>query len=419
MGRATITARFFGEDDKPAAQHKAVLQIFLGSRSAWMSLASGASDQTGLLQIVLDNALIEPDKAIPAMRLIEDGSPAPRMLGAPYGMRTLLSGRERVLEVDFGEIEMLGETAYPRQAASAALAREAGAVAGVPRKTGTNQTMVFKTLDRNPALREAVSGRSIPSAGLVINAGPEVAGRVETVTVRDAATGTAAPAIALGTASIEADQFRAIILQKDSLISSRDQQLSARVAELAQANARAESLEAQLGAATERAEQAEGEVARIKAAEEEPAEVTKVIGGIGSKLAEANAALGTGKTPFRLGAVKIDLRGRMTNDGGGIVMGGASKDGSGLTAELFVDRPQAQGTPREDSAVPDCRGLTSAAAQRVLRSVGFRMRSAEQRLAPGQGTPGQALMQHPAAGGAAPLGTEILVVFGMAAAQDN
>ncbi|WP_161556076.1 hypothetical protein [Mangrovicoccus ximenensis] len=43
----------------------------------------------------------------------------------------------------------------------------------------------------------------------------------------------------------------------------------------------------------------------------------------------------------------------------------------------------------------------------------------EQRLAPGQGTPGQALMQHPAAGTAAPHGSEILVVFGVAAPKDQ
>ncbi|WP_108261545.1 hypothetical protein [Mangrovicoccus ximenensis] len=177
------------------------------------------------------------------------------------------------------------------------------------------------------------------AGGLVINADSAVPGRIGELTVRDAAAETAAPAVVRGTPSIEADQFRAILLQKDSVISARDQLISTRTAELVQANARAESLEVQLGTATERAESAEDEVARIKAAQSEPAEVTKVIGGLGSKLAEANEALQGSALPFRLGAVKVDLRGRMTNDGTGIVLGEAARDGSGFSAELFVDRP--------------------------------------------------------------------------------
>ncbi|WP_108263504.1 SRPBCC family protein [Mangrovicoccus ximenensis] len=123
MGRATVTARFFDEDDKPVSGLKVMLQIFLGSRSAWMTLATGATDGAGQLRLVFDNALINPDQAIPAMRLVESGAPAPRMLGAPYGMRTLLSGRVRVLEADFGEIEVLGEEAYPRRAAAPTVVR--------------------------------------------------------------------------------------------------------------------------------------------------------------------------------------------------------------------------------------------------------------------------------------------------------
>ena len=85
-----------------------------------------------------------------------------------------------------------------------------------------------------------------------------------------------------------------------------------------------------------------------------------------------------------------------------------------MSTELHVD----QSTQADDVVkVPDVLGLTENAARRVIRSVGLRLAPARQTLKAGTGTPGQSISQHPVAGEMARHGSEVLVVFGAAAAE--
>lgn len=140
-----------------------------------------------------------------------------------------------------------------------------------------------------------------------------------------------------------------------------------------------------------------------------PTRVMDVIAGLGSQLSATNVELAKQPTPFRLAEVKLNLRGRLGNAGDTIVMDGTG-DGSGLSAELVVDASTAT-VPTQ--TVPNILGLTESAAARVLRSVGFRMDSAAQQLASGDGVPGQSVAQHPVAGQQVEFGTSVLVVFGV------
>jgi len=140
-----------------------------------------------------------------------------------------------------------------------------------------------------------------------------------------------------------------------------------------------------------------------------PTKVLDVIAGLGTQLSATNVELAKQPTPFRLAEVKLDLRGRLGNDGETIVMDGKG-DGSGLSAELVVDASTAA-VPTQ--GVPNVLGLTESAAARVLRSVGFRMDAAAQQLAAGEGVHGQSVAQHPAAGQQVEFGTSVLVVFGV------
>ena len=146
-----------------------------------------------------------------------------------------------------------------------------------------------------------------------------------------------------------------------------------------------------------------------------PTKVVDLISGLGTQLSITNTELARQTTPFRLAEVKLDLRGRLGDDGQTIVMDG-SGDGSGLSAELVVD---AATSAVPTQGVPSVLGLTASAASRVLRSVGFRMESATQQLSAGQGIPGQAVTQHPAHGGTAEFGTAVLVVFGVRSESDE
>ncbi|NLE97823.1 MAG: PASTA domain-containing protein [Propionibacterium sp.] len=135
--------------------------------------------------------------------------------------------------------------------------------------------------------------------------------------------------------------------------------------------------------------------------------VIDVIAGLGTQLSATNEQLATQPTPFRLANVRLDLRGRLGGDGQTIVLDG-KPDGSGITADLITE-PTESAVPQQP--VPGVVGLTESAAARVLRSVGLRMESATQQLAAGQGVPGQAVAQHPAAGTQVEYGSSVLVVF--------
>ncbi|WP_203567263.1 PASTA domain-containing protein [Aestuariimicrobium ganziense] len=145
-----------------------------------------------------------------------------------------------------------------------------------------------------------------------------------------------------------------------------------------------------------------------------PAPVVDVIGGIGAQLAATNQVLAAQPIPFRLERATLDLRGTLGASGDTIALDG--QGAGGVKAELVIDAPS---SARVTQGVPSVVGLTESAAQRVLRSVGFKLDAATQVVGDGGATPGQAIMQHPVAGAQADFGTSVLVVFAVRRQDDD
>ncbi|PTV95456.1 PASTA domain-containing protein [Rhodobacter aestuarii] len=135
-----------------------------------------------------------------------------------------------------------------------------------------------------------------------------------------------------------------------------------------------------------------------------PAKVDDVFKQFNSSMVEADKSLQGSR--FRIGKVKLDLRGSLLADGK-IELGGEHQiDPGGLSVELNTDETTPDAAqPR----VPDLSGLTRGAALRVLQALGLRLRASTH--AGSGGTPGQMVMQTPAAGEQVILGSEVLVVF--------
>ncbi|MBM9593571.1 PASTA domain-containing protein [Roseitranquillus sediminis] len=412
MKRILITARLFGDEEEPAAGHVVTLELFRIEGGTWLEIARSETAGDGRLQIDLDPAQLGIEGVAPALRLIEEGQPAPRVLSA--GGMVRYDGRRRILFVDFGEIERLEESAYSRPAVEESFSGSPDAVAGVPRRAGLNQHIMLRNLDRNAVLRDAVSRNRVPLGGLVLNTTPAVeVAEAGSPRLRDEVVVKPAADIAAAIPR-EVDTLKGIMIEKDNLIVQKDQQLLSRTNELNLAKARNDELASRLSTEVERADIAEKKVATFEAQKRVTAPVTSVVAGLGTKLADANAEMKSKAVPFRLGAVKIDVRGRLSEDGSAIVMGDDVRDGSGFSAEMHADA-QAE-RPTSGVTVPDVGGLTTAAAQRVLRSIGLKLAVAQQTLPAGSGTPGQALMQHPRAGESVAHGSDVLVVFGVASA---
>lgn len=136
--------------------------------------------------------------------------------------------------------------------------------------------------------------------------------------------------------------------------------------------------------------------------------IEKVFSGIASQVNIAEETIKQSNIPYKLGNIKVDMRGSLLDEGTKIVVG--EGDG-GITTELInktVDSGEV------DATVPDIVGLTENAARRVLRSVGLRMKAAYKNVneSDSKETPGQALSQHPTAESQVASGSSVLVVFG-------
>jgi len=426
MTAATVSARLIGDEGKPAEGHLVRVQIFELENNRWTTLASGRSDAKGNIRMDLDR-LEDTETTAPALRLIEDGKPATRVLAS--GPLFKYDKTKRMLSVDFGIIERLDDTAFRRPGTSTATASPPAYVAGTPYRPEISSAVIGRAVKRNPGIAAVAASTRTARPAVVLDDDSRV-----TVAATDAAIGSALAV------SREVETLRKREIELNSVLLDKDRELSAKEALIAAERTRAEKAEAdtrrfQEAAEIAAAKEAEArKIAEAKVAEADrdrdagndallsatkvvaETDVGDVFSNIGSRLGTANLKLQTSESPFRLGAVKLDLRGTLSDDGRKIALGAPVKDGeaSRVSADLIPE----DATRHETSAtVPDVTGLTETAARRVLASVGLKLTTARQSVAPGSGTPGQALTQHPAPGAQVGHGEAVLVVF--AVAQSN
>ncbi|MEM9371051.1 MAG: PASTA domain-containing protein [Pseudomonadota bacterium] len=413
MRRVIVSARIFSDEGKPASGHIVMVDAFSIEAQRFRVFSEGKADQNGFVQMSFDGSKIEGSMA-PALRLIEAGSPTTRVLSGGGFMRH--DRRSDTLFVDFGEIERLEETAFRRSAAGGGFTSQIYQVAGVIKRPEGSQLALERNLAAQPELRASLASSSRPAGTfVVVNNSDETAARGDDDVIAAAARLTTPTVVA----SREVDTLKAINLEKDATISNRDRELilknaeiSTKTTEINTLSTRLTSTESELAKEKDRADKAAARVAELEGKQGVEADVQSVVTGLGTKLSAANADLKVQALPFRIGMVKVDLRGKLTPDGGKIVLGGEDAQvGSGVSTELHVDKGAGAA---DQTTVPSVIGLTESAARRVLRSVGLRIKSARQTLAPEAGTPGQAITQHPIAGASTEHGTEILVVFGVA-----
>jgi hypothetical protein len=372
-----LRARLFDDDDKPVARHAVAVEMFDLSSGTWRPFVEARSDDKGTIDTRFDLGRLSIGKLGPALRLVEPGTPT-RVLSP--GAMLSVSGRARDVLADFGEVERLGDTSFDRRDTGGAMR---DTVAGLARKAGVPQTNILRNITLNPRL------------GTVIGASA----------TRPAPVDTARPAIARAEMdpgiAAEIETMRAINIDAAAKLSEKDRIIATREHELTLKNA---ALDAALARATAAEAKAEG---TGTAATGKQADIQSVFTGIGAKLGETQAVLKTAKNPFRIGNIRVDLKGALAEEGK-IVLGADRGDGSGLSVDMTPDTGA-----RDDTTVtvPDVTGLTLSAARRVLRSVGLKIETATQTVKPDGAPHGQALRQTPAAGGRAPHGSAVLVVF--------
>lgn len=408
MNSIEIVARIVDAQGKPANRLPVTLQIFRLGRG-WTPLTQGRTNTRGGLS--LKAGVREQGQAFaPALRLVEAGEPAPRVL-AEGGVVDYFEvrGRGGRLVVDFGEIERLEETAYARRDRAGRGQAGKHTVAGVPRRGEITQALMVRALATNDsrlvgevAEREAVL-RLAPAARATLEL-----------------DGTAARPPTAERPRVERVDPQLVALRTSE--ATLRAQLEARNVEMENASARARVLETRASQAEARAALAEREKLRVEtesealrtaAARQRP--IGEVAAKIGTEAASANAELARSGGAYRVGKLNVTLRGTLVDDGK-ITLASAADASKGtgrfqdLVFDLTPENPVAR--PAGELAVPDVLGLTESAARRALAAVGLTISVASRPGgAGGRFAVGQAIQQSPVAGARASSGDAVIVVF--------
>ena len=439
MQTIILTARIFDSHGAPAARLEPQLEAFLAD-GGWTALAKGQVDAEGALSIRAQARQLEGLAAAPALRLVEPGDPAPRVL-AEGGMLSLSgSGARAVLTVDFGEIERLEDTAHLRATSSGEGARGTHTVAGLPRRGGiaeadlvraaaaSNESLLrfvpdrASVLEAAPEARATVIGADQPAVGSALESGGAAQEAIREGVRQEEEIGE----ITLpGGTGILPERFQAEMLsfaaREETLradLRARELQIETLNDSLTQRQQAEETLRAEFEAERTARAELEEQTASLREAAERQTEIGSIASAIASEVAQTNSAIAEGGGGFRIEKLNVNLRGTLSPEGGRIALSsaadlaraGAERLTQNISFDLIADRPQrpAAGMVR----VPDLAGLTEAAARRRLAAVGLRVATAQR---PGGATAGvaigQALAQSPAAGSDVDPGTEVLVVF--------
>lgn len=376
MASLIIQARLLSAVDQPVNNQLVIVESFDLAAREWRPIAEAQSDRNGLLKATLDLRQLNIEKLGPALRLATNGRRR-RVISA--GPMFQISGRQANILADFGEIEILGDADYPR---ISAVGREGDTVGGLPRRK--EQSLARLILNAGEG-GDAVARRDTTQPGTTgVTRGSISRADIDPILTAEIETLHA----------INVDNG-ARLAEKDRLISAREHELSLKTT--------------QLEDALRRATLAENRLSDLQsAARGEPAQIDAVVANIGTKIGAASATLKTSSNPFRIGNIRVDLKGALAEDGR-IFLGGDRGDGSGFSVEMSPEVDGARGEVQV--TVPDVTGLTQSAARRVLRSVGLRLSAAIQPMAAGTATHGHSLRQTPAAGRTAAHGSDVIVVF--------
>ena len=390
MGKVVATVHLLTDEGKVAEGHTLSLEAYQIKSRRWQAVARSKTDAEGKATLTTNNSAVSDTQA-PALRLTEAGSPAPRVLA--HGGLMQYDSRQQTLFLDFGKIERLEETAHRLQHVDPRFARTNESVAGAPVAPQISTLAVNRLVMANPTLTANLTRVDV--------AGERAKPAVEATDLKldPAVTATLLNTKELDTLKAREVQLNAQLLDKSREFTLTNEQLST-------AKSRISTLETNLSQTATEKEALAAKVKQLESTTRKPAAIETVLVGLGSKVSSSNTRMKAEALPYRLGNVKIDLRGSMSDDGSSIVMGEA---GGGFSTELISESADTGDTR---TSVPDVIGLTESAARRVLRSVGLRMASAHQQLAEGAGVPGQALSQHPAPSSEAEHGSSVMVVFG-------
>lgn len=415
------SARLTDAAGEPAAGAVLDVQIFDLKTNAWIAASSAKTNADGVAK---GSGQIEDDTLpyAPAFRLME--GPALMSVGPQFGRAARGGG----LVVEFGQVRRLALTenvVVPNLAGR--VLRTGVAVGGVAATDAAVSREVDVAAVRNQAVAETTQTFNIRLAARDKDVADRDAQLVQQSALLAARDGEIA---ALRKAQVDPAAIRAQAVEETSRsftarLAQRDQELTARDAQLADRNRLVLQHETELSRLRKVVTDQERLIDEIKARPPptpppgtaartlKTVAVNDLATTMATQLDNAQATLKP--RGFSLGAIQINAKGLIRDSGSLELLDAETLKGlpaDSLSDVKFQFVPDKPTPPDLGPKVPDVLQLTESAARRVLTSVGLVLEaSTGPRALNTAVAPGQAMMQSPVAGAVIPRGAKVQVIF--------
>jgi len=409
--RLSIYAKLVGDQNKPAAHKKLMLEQFNQARANWIALLKLTTDAQGIAKI--QNRNTPSFRAIAPLRLVLDGGQqGKKHVLAQNGILHYTPNQGGHLHVDFGAIDMLEDEAFARTSSHAPFTNKDGyMVAGNPLAADSIASAVmFRRVSRG------TSARVITSPIITAN----------TTSTTTATTATPNPALEEAISRISATanekmvattiEHNAVVMDLNNKIQIKDNRVRALETQISDQDSIIKIKDQELAASRKATEQARAEVKTLKAHTEKEIAVTDIYSNLGAQIHGARSKLASDKVPMSLGRVSVKMKAVLGKDGNSLVLPDTDTlqkvDAAGLADVDIEYVPQASDTFDRSFDLPDFTSLTERACSRMAVPLGLKPEISYAQLPEGSAAAaGQCIKQSPKAGAKVQKGQRLLLVI--------
>lgn len=378
IARISLRAKFVDTDNKPVGPTKMRMQFFDIAKNDWVDIDTVASDREGMLAANLNIAFT----LAPMLRLLDENDHV-----LSQGSMLQYTLRTRILSIDFGVIEVVGDQPYVLSPSSGNARDPSIKIGGIPHQpkeviARIRDSNIFKKVDEN-VIKQTLE--------------------IDVLRQR----------IAKASAEIELRDNEIIKLRRDRQAqeetfkaekqSALDSQQKAFESKLKQSELQQHTLQAQQ-----------------KALQDQMGSETDILSlqqSLAAGLESFSKQQANSGSNMRLGRVQVNVKGLFSGAGDKITLADArllenATQASALSEMIIEYLPEKQDENTATSTVPDLSGLSESAVARLLRALGYGLDVAYGEPADRtQVGAGQAFRQSPNAGEAHPQGRKVLVIF--------
>lgn len=376
-------AHFFTDEGLNSSGITASLETYILSRQTWKKIATAKSDIKGTWQVKVEQIR---DIYAPILRLTELGSPTPRVLA--QGGYLSYNKTKNILNIDFGHIERLEETAYPLAASSSLFRRSKLTISGQAKKENISITSIFR--EARILSNESISR---PIASTIKHA--PILERFDAEVIKFKSTET---------------KLQSKIIEKDILLSRQNQDIKTIKAQLSKSKQKLSQ-----SVAIEKELRKQNQDFVKEAQRKTP--IQDIAASIGNEVDEANKKLRKRNRPYQFGRIELDLRGTVSSDGQSMALASlvdlkAAGRHSVLPSIKMEILPHNPPTKITGVVVPDVVGLTETVVRRLLQAAGLRLEVVNKSVVLDDNAPiGQSIQQFPESNKRLARGESVLVIF--------